>query len=146
MTNIISGFGGQIYLVASQTFPIGFSITQWADDADPLDFPSIPVSDAAMGVNGDLIVWSSANPIPIGIAVIPTSQDDINLSILLEANRPGRGKKPIKDIITLTVTYPDGTIRIANNGAIMDGMPGNSVASAGRQKTKVYQFKFENIQ
>jgi len=35
--NDISVFGIRVQLVASETFPAGISLTQFADDADPFD-------------------------------------------------------------------------------------------------------------
>lgn len=145
MANDISGFGLRIQVVASKTFASGFSITQFADDGDPFDIPSIQIRDKAMGLNGDLITWSKANPINITINVIPGSDDDKNLSVLFESNRVGKGKNAVRDVITMTGIYPSGSSVTLNEGRITDGMPGNAVASSGRQKTKAYQFTFENM-
>lgn len=142
--NDISSFGLQIRLSASETFPTGITITQFADDSDPLDSPSIQVKDKAMGINGDLIGWSKANPIPMSISVIPGSEDDVNLSIILEGARPGRGKFPARDIIDASVIYPDGTVKNLSNGIITDGPSMKSSASSGRLKSNTYQFSFEN--
>lgn len=141
----VSGFGLRLRLTASVTFPAGITITQFADDADPFDIPSIQVADTAMGLNGDLVSWSTANPIVPTINVIPGTDDDRNLAILLEANRVGRGKNGSRDVITLTGIYPDGRTTTLSNGKITNGSPGNSVASAGRMKSKAYQFAFEGL-
>ena len=46
MAQIISGIGLQIQLVSTVTFPNGgFIITQFADDTDPLDVPSMQIGD-----------------------------------------------------------------------------------------------------
>lgn len=139
----ISGFGTRISLIASKTFPVGLYLDQFADDADPLDVPSLQIADSAMGLNGDLIVWSKANPLKVTLDVIPLSFTDINLSILLEANRVGRGKIGARDIITMTIIYPAGNFVVLSNGAITDGSPFSAVASAGRIKSKSYAFTFE---
>lgn len=140
----ISAFGIRVRVVASATFPAGFTVTQFADDGDSLDVPSQQIADKAMGVNGDLVVWSRANPINVTLNVIPNSPDDLNLQVLLEANRVGRGKRSARDTITMTAMYPDGSTRTWSSGAITDGIPGQSLASAGRLKTKPYIFTFEN--
>lgn len=140
----ISGFGLSVALIADKTFPAGLTITQFADDADPLDIASIQVADKAMGLNGDLIIWSKPNAIPMTLNVIPGSDDDVNLAVLLEANRTGKGKASVRDQITAIVTYPDGETTTLTVGAITDGMPGKSVAGSGRQKTRPYIFAFEN--
>jgi hypothetical protein len=140
----ISGYGTLIQLVASITFPVGFLINAFSDDTDAIDVPSVQVADSTMGLNGDLIVWSKANPIKATITVIPDSNEDINLGILLENNRPGKGKLVVQDTILLSTIFPDGSQLTLINGIITDGMPTNSVASSGRLKTKTYAFAFEN--
>lgn len=143
MANNISGFGGVVNIIASNTFPVGFPVTQWADDSDPLDFSSIRVADTSMGVNGDLIKWARAAPLPMVLNVIPGSQDDINLQILADANRVGQGKNSADDTITATVVYPDGTVITLTGGALTDAQFGKGISSAGRLKTKSYAFSFE---
>lgn len=143
--NDISAFGLRVQLNASQTFPSGISISQFADDADPFDTPSMQIRDKAMGVNGDLITWSKANPITATLNVVANSDDDKNLGVLFEANRVGKGKQGARDTIGITVIYPDGRTVSFTQGTITDGMPANSAASAGRLKTKAYAFAFENV-
>jgi len=140
----ISGFGLRVQIFASVTFPAGITITQFADDSDPFDIPSIQIADKVMGLNGDLMIFSKASPINITLSVAPTSEDDLNLGILLENNRVGRGKLGSRDIIIMSGIYPDGSVIQLSNGAITDGIPGNAVASAGRLKSKPYMFSFEN--
>jgi hypothetical protein len=140
----ISGFGLLINIIASNSFPVGLLITEFADDSDPFDLPSIQIADKAMGLNGDLIIWSKANPIIVTLNVIPGSFSDLNLAVLLEANRVGKGKTGARDIITMTGIYPNNTPITLINGAITDGLPGSAVSSAGRLKSKSYSFAFEN--
>lgn len=141
----ISVFGIRVQVVASQTFPSGINITQFADDADPFDAPSMQIRDKAMGVNGDLISWSKANPIPLTINVVPNSEDDKNLGVLFEANRVGKGKQGARDVISITAVYPDGRTASFTQGVITDGQPANSAQSSGRMKSKAYAFAFENV-
>lgn len=141
----ISAFGIRVRLVASVTFPAGIDVTQFADDADSLDVPSQQIADKAMGVNGDLITWSKANPLNTTLNIIPASDDDRNLSVLLEANRVSRGKRGARDVITMTAVYPDGTTQTWSLGRITDGVPGKSLASSGRMKSKAYMFSFESL-
>lgn len=144
MTTDVSGFGFQIDLQASKTFPQGLHLTQFADDADPFDTPAIAMADKAMGLNGDLIVWSKATPIDVTISIIPGSDDDKNLSILAEANRVGKGKASARDVIGLTGIFPAGTNLTFTNGRLITAPIGSSIASSGKQKTKAYTFTFEN--
>lgn len=139
----ISAFGLRVVLKASNTYPQGIVLTQFADDADGLDVPSQQIADKAMGLNGDMVAWSRPNPIAATLNVIPGTEDDRNLSTLFEANRVGRGKSGARDVITMTVVYPDGSQTTYNNGVITDGIAGRPVASSGRMKTKPYAFAFE---
>ncbi len=141
----ISAFGIRVQVIASETFPSGISITQFADDADPFDAPSMQIRDKAMGVNGDLISWSKANPIPVTLNVVPGGEDDLNLSVLFEANRVGKGKFGARDVISIVALYPDGSVAAFSQGVITDGQPANSAQSSGRLKSKAYAFAFENV-
>jgi len=143
--NDISAFGFRLQVIASETFPSGISITQFADDADPFDAPSMQIRDKSMGVNGDLITWSKANPIPITLNVVPGSEDDWNLGVLFEANRVGKGKFGARDVVSIVAIYPDGSVASFSQGVITDGQPANSATSAGRMKSKNYSFAFENV-
>lgn len=140
----ISGFGFQVNLIASNTFPQGIPLTTFADDADAFDTPTQALCDKAMGLNGDLITWSKATPIEATLNVVPNSEDDENLAILAEANRVARGKQSARDVITLVGIYPDGRQVVLSPGQIMSAPPAVGIASSGRMKTRAYAFTFEN--
>ncbi len=141
----ISGFGVRVRVVASATFPEGFTVSQLADDTDPFDIPAQAIAEGAMGVNGDMVVWSVANPLNVTLAVIPGSDDDRNLAAVFESNRVGRGKSSSRDNITLVGTYPDGSSVTLSTGKMVNGLPGQSIASSGRMKSKPYNFIFEGM-
>ena len=145
MTQDISATGISVLVRASATFPDGFSVTQFADDADPFDLPSLEIAATAMNVNGELVSWSTPQPILPTMNVIPGGEDDNNLAVLFEANRAAQGKIMARDIITIVATYPDGSVVTLSGGKMTAGFPGKSVASAGRLKSKAYTFAFQNI-
>jgi len=134
----------QITIKASKTFPSGFSISQFADDTDPINSDSIEVQTTAMGANGDLIVWNSPKGIPATVAVVPNSTDDNNLQVLLNANRKSKGRRVANDVITMTITYADDSTATLTNGAITGGIVVNSSSSDNRLKSKPYSFMFED--
>lgn len=144
MVQNISGFGVIVTLIATTTFPVGFQVTQFADDSDPLDFAPVKIGDASMGLNGDLIKWAKAAPLPMVLNVIPGSDDDVNLSLLANANRVSQGKAVVDDTITATVVYPDGRQVTLTGGVMTDAPFGLSVSSAGRLKTRNYSFMFQS--
>lgn len=139
----ISVFGIVANITATETFPSGFNVTEFADDADPFDTPEINIADSAMGPNGDLLVWSKPAPINLSINVIPGSQADLNLSALFEANRPTRNRKGARDKVAIVVSYADGRVRVLSDGIIQAGQPLPSGSSSGRLKTRSYRFMFE---
>lgn len=146
MTINISGFGSILNIVASTTFPVGFTITQFSNDADAFDFPLLEIADGVMGVNGDLLVWNKANPIKTSVNVVPEGEDDENLSILFAANRVGQGKASARDIITFSLILPNGNLVTFSDGFIISGMPATAVSGEGRMKTKQYEFMFQNVE
>lgn len=143
MAQDVSGFGLIVTLKASNTYPVGMILQDFADDADPFDAPVMTIAEAAMGLNGDLVKWSTPKPIPINISVIPGSPSDKALGILLDQNRSAKGKTGARDVITLIGVYPNGSIIRATNGIIASGPVMPSVASAGRIKSNTYGFFFE---
>ena len=144
MIQDVSGFGSQINLVASETFPQGIPITTFASDTDPFDAESIEIAGHQMGLNGDLIVYAQAKGLPFRIAVIPGSTSDVNLQILADANRVGPGKPSVGDVIQLTVLLPDGAGTQYYNGRLLTAPFGKSVAGSGQIKTRSYSFIFES--
>jgi len=144
--NDVSGAGLSITIFASGTFPNGLTITQFADDSDPLDFPVVNLNDAStMGLNGDLITMSSVEGVPMVISVIPNSEDDINLQILAKANKTTKTKKSVKDTIKAVTSYGDGSKTTTTGGVITSAPLSPGVSSSKRLKSHVYSFMFEEI-
>jgi len=146
----ISGFNSFAVLTATGNFPLGVILTQFADDTDVIESPSIRIGEAAMGVNGDLIVWNPPVIVPLNLSVIASSQDDQILQILLLGNKVGKSKTAARDIINLVITYPANQNALPQtatytNGILVEGPPSMSVASEGRFKTNTYQFLFEEV-
>lgn len=141
----ISAQGLTLRLVASNTFPQGFTITSAADDADMLDIPELEICKRAMGPNGDLVTWSTPAPLDVNISIIPNTEDDINLQVLFDANKPVRGRLFNRDEITLVVLYPGGETLSMSQGRCTKYTPGLSGNSDGRFKTRQYAFTFETF-
>ena len=139
----LSGFGFSITILSVPTIPIGYTLTAFADDSDPFDVPTITTADYSMGLNGDLILNRRAVPLPINLNIIPHSADDQVLETLLEVNRVAKNKAVMRDVITLSANYPDGTVKIFTNGTIIGGNSIASIGSEGRIRTKQYNFVFE---
>lgn len=147
MQNITAN-GLTVIVSALPSFP-NLVLTQWADDADPLDIPEIEINGSAMSINGDLVTWSTPKPIQISLSVIPGSTDDKNLAILFGLNRAGKFKPSANDLINMTFMY-NGTLAgigrraVLVNGRCVSYSPGTGASSSGRKKSKTYSFVFEN--
>ncbi|MDR0805945.1 MAG: hypothetical protein LBN41_04245 [Enterobacteriaceae bacterium] len=143
--NDVSATGFSLVIKATKTFPAGILVTTFADDADPFDLPAVDIAQVGSDINGNMVSWSTPTPQSLTINVLPGSEEDENLSILLEANTAKRGRRHAGDIITIVSSYGDGSTMTARNGKITNGSRGNSVASAGRLKSKQYTFTFQDF-
>ena len=140
----ISGTGLSILVRASNTYPQGILCTAFPDDTDPFDFPEITITEYGMGLNGDLVTWSSPQPLQFSLSLIPGTPEQVAMEFLFEANRVAKNKMSAKDTITIVAMYADGTTKTLKPGRIVGGIPGKGVASGGRIKTPTYNFVFEN--
>lgn len=141
----VSATGTKVFLIASHTFPAGVWISEFADDKDAVAVDTTTVNETAVGPNGDMVFWGTPQAIPVKLGVINGSESDENLRILYNANRVAKNKASVKDIITMTVEYPDGRKIICNNGVITDGPALPTATSAARINGNEYSFAFENV-
>ncbi len=141
----VSTFGLSASIIGSNTFPNGFIVTEWADDADPLDSPDLEIAQSGMGTNGDMVVWSRPEGIEIALAVIPWSLADQNLDALFNSNRVSKGKTSAQDVITIALAYPNGVKVNMSPGIALVGSVVPQAQSSGRVKTRNYKFRFENV-
>lgn len=141
----VSATGLKARIVSLPTFPSGFDITQFADDTDPFSSENVDVADTGVALNGDLVPWSKPSKITATIGVLPGTQEAKNLDTLLIVNRATKGKLSAQDVVTLVVTYPNGSTKVGMNGVIVSGPPVDSGSSEGRLKTREYTFHFENV-
>lgn len=141
----VSAIGVSLRVTASRSFPTGFTVTEFADDADPFDLPAMDIASAAMNVNGELVVNSAPAPISFTLNVIPDSDADKNLAVIFEANRPAKNKRHLGDVISIVGSYPNGTTVTLSQGKMLNGVPASSPSSAGRIKSKAYTFAFQTL-
>lgn len=140
----ISAMGLKVTLIALPSYPVGFTITQFADDGDSLNLPDMTIMQNGMGVNGDLVVWRTAVPCEIDINVIPDTDDCKNLENLFKLNMTQKNKVSTKDLITMMIEHPNGKIDMLTNGYIVRGKPVQDYSSNGRAKSRNFGFVFEN--
>lgn len=141
----ISTFGLQGLVTATNTFPDGFIINEFADDSDPLNSPDLEIAETAFGPNGDMVTWTRPQGIEIDVGMITFSPGYVNCDILLEANRVAKGKTGARDKVGIVFTYPNGIVVTMSSGKIISGPAVPNASSAGRAKSSTYKFRFERI-
>ncbi len=142
MTVNVSGFGTKITLVSTVTFPYGFQLSAFSDDVDPIDIEDYQAADHEMLLDGGMFPFQTANPIKATIRLIPNSDDDENMKIIMEAARVKQNIISLPDFIILTINYPDGSVLILSKGYIRKGPIANSIQSAGRMRSGSYELVF----
>lgn len=141
----ISGFGLSVIVVALSSFPTGFELTQFADDTDPLVVDNIEPTGYEQIYDGSLFFFDKTAPVKVTVAVIPGSDDDLNLKVLLEARKGSPSLIPIPDITSMLINYPDGGYVLFSGGSIVSGSLSDSILSAGRKRSNTYDFVFGNF-
>lgn len=142
---IASGFGTSVNVKASNTFPQGFDVTQFADDADSLDIPELVQADSGMGLNGHHVVWSKPAVMEVTLNVIPNSPDDLNLETLFDANRLAEQKQVANDVVTLSIAYPNGEVVVLAEAICLASTQAKGISQAGRMKTRAYRFRYTKL-
>ena len=140
----VSALGIKATIVAIPSYPVGFTLTQFADDGDSINVPDLTTMQSGMGVNGDLVVWRVPTPVEIDVNLIPGTEECQNMENLFKLNMTQKNKVSSKDIITMTIEHPDGKISILTNGYIVGGKPIQDYSASGRAKTRTFRLYFEN--
>lgn len=138
----VSGFGTGIVIIALESFPMGFSLSQFADDTDPIAAKDVEPIGYEMLYDGNLFSYDKAAPVEVSVALIPGSDDDINCKILLQNKKGAKSVLPLPDITSMVITYPDGGRVMLTSGTIVKGPLVDSITSNGRRKSNVYTFVF----
>lgn len=145
MTQRVGSTGLLIILTVPVLFPTGLELTEFANDADPLDFGEIQIGASAMNINGLKASWSTPAVVPMSISLTPGTEDDINMSLLFDTNRIGINKIITGADITAVVYYPDGISRRCTGGSVASYTPARSSTESGFFKSRTYSFEFESV-
>ena len=135
--------GATLRVISSVMFPSGYTLSQFAADQDPFDFPEVTIGEGAVNINGTLVAHKTANPVQMTINVLPGSEDDRNLEMLFQAN--GSRRSTVMDTVSIVASYPDGTKKTALNGICVAYTPGKSTQANGSLKSRPYKFLFSEV-
>lgn len=141
----VSALGFSIIVKDDKLFPQGFVIRQTGDQADPLDIQDVTVGEALVDANGNLVYAGAPSPIQFNIVLLPTTEEDDNMSRLFEAHRLVAGRTRTGGKMSVTVQYADGQTATANSVYFISGGVARSIGQPSRYKTKTYTMAAENI-
>lgn len=123
------------------------TITDFADDADPISIDDVDIGDVSFDINGKIFQKKKLVPCTCHVAVIPGSESEKKLNKLVLNNMPilGKGEK----IANLSVTFPykgdeNDIDFVFYNGYILGASVGYATTSQGRIKTKEFSFAFQS--
>jgi hypothetical protein len=142
----ISAFGTGITIVSTASFPVGFEVTSFSDDEDPLTVEQCEVSGFEKLYDGSIFLFDKTSPVLLSIGVMANSDDDINMKILLQARKSTPSILPLPDTTTMIITYPDGGRVVLSNGQMISGPLADSLTASGRKKGNVYHFVFGSFE
>ena len=137
----ISGFGTGVTIIALQSFPMGFTVSEFADDKDAIVCEPMEAAAWDMLYDGTLFAYNKASPVQISLSLIPGSDDDINMKILLQGNVSSSGILPLPNTTSMVINYPSGLVMLGN-GVLYRGPLTDSVQATGRKSGNTYDFAF----
>jgi len=138
----VSAQGAEVMIVALASFPIGFKVSQFADDIDPLVAEDVETTGFEMLYDGSLFAFDKAAAVKLAISVIAGSDDDTNLKILLQSRKGTKSILPFEDSTNAVITFSDGGRVMLTNGTIISGPLVDGLQSTGRRKGNTYTFMF----
>jgi len=138
----ISGFGTGITIIATTSFPVGFTLSSFADDEDALNVENTEVSGYEKLYDGSIFTFDKTSPLLLSVGVIPNSSDDSNLKVLMQMRKSSPQLLPIVDTTSCVICYADGGKVAMSNGTILSGALADSLTAQGRKKGNVYHFVF----
>jgi hypothetical protein len=138
----ISSAGSGITIFSVSSFPMGFQLSAFADDVDPLSIQATEVSGFERLYDGTIFSFDKTSPILLSVGVIPNTEDDINLKILLQKRKSNSNALPLPDGVTMVISYADGGRNVLSHGSILAGSIADSLMSQGRKKGNEYHFVF----
>lgn len=138
----VSAFGTGITIVATSSFPMGFSLSSFADDEDPISISEVEVSGFEKLYDGSIFTFDKTSPILLSVGVMPNTDDDTNLKILMQMRKSSPQILPLPDTTSMVINYADGGRVILSSGIILSGALADSITTQGRKKGNAYHFVF----
>ena len=134
-------FAGSVVKVGNVT------VTDFMDDANPVEFQDVEVSTVGVNCNGSMIRNAKPNVVMMSVTVIPGSQSDTDLYALWTKYRvQGTWNSQWEDPLTASVTIGSGRgSRAFSNGTMVSGPGGPSSNGEGKMSGRTYTFAFVTV-
>ena len=127
----------------------GDIITDFMDDANPIEFQDVDTCNIEWSCNGRMIRTAKPSALMVSITVIPGSSSDADLHHIWINSFVGGGTGNL-DIVnqrhTLRIRYRSGYGFTLSGGTCVSGPPGAGVNASGKMGGNTYTFAFETIQ
>ena len=122
----------------------GHQITDFMDDANPVEFQDVEVSGVGVNCNGSMIRYAKPNVIMMSVTVIPGSGDDNFLYDLWSRYRvKGEYDSQWGEHLTASVDIQNGGLsRSYSDGTMVSGPGGPSSNGEGKMTGRTYTFAF----
>lgn len=122
----------------------GITVTDFMDDANPVEFQDVEVSTVGVNCNGSMIRNAKPNIVMMSLTVIPGSRSDIELYNLWKKYRvQGSWNSQWEQPLTASVTIGSGRgSRSYSNGTMVNGPGGPASNAEGKLQGRTYSFAF----
>ena len=122
----------------------GVTVTDFMDDANPVEFQDVEVSSVGVNCNGSMIRNAKPNVIMMSVTVIPGSQSDTGLYNLWKKYRvQGNWNSAWEQSLSASVTIGSGRgSRTFTDGTMVSGPGGPSSNGEGKMSGRTYTFAF----
>lgn len=122
----------------------GITVTDFMDDANPVEFQDVEVSSVGVNCNGSMIRNAKPNVIMMSLTVIPGSESDNKLYNLWKKYRvQGNFNTQWEEGLSASVSIGSGRgSRSFSNGTMVSGPGGPSSNGEGKMTGRTYTFAF----
>lgn len=122
----------------------GATVTDFMDDANPVEFQDVEVSSVGVNCNGSMIRNAKPNVVMMSVTVIPNSLSDIGLYNMWRLFRVQGDYRPEwENPCSATITISGGRgSRHLTEGTMVSGPGGPSSNGEGKMQGRTYTFAF----
>lgn len=146
MTVIQSVFqGGTIIVSGSNMFQKGIVVGEFSDEGDPFTLNPRKIRDGAMTLQTTAVYWTTAELIRMTVRVVANTPVDTSLRQFFESNAAQSFGSGSKDVVTMTISYPNGSKTTFSNGSCDSYSPAMGAAQSGRLTQSEYSFMFAKV-